>query len=350
MDKQVADLLRRQWPDADEIVIEEFCPIPGGYSRETYRFDCRVKRSGQEQLLPMILRKDPPAAVGILHTSRRVEHDLLQAIRCHTGLPVSESYCYEMDPATFGEPAMIIQRMPGSGLTSALFNGGPDADQAEAVCTHLCELIAELHLTDYAKLNAAGALDDPRGVGIDTSSWDRYMDTTFEYYLRGYSEGDYDPLPVLMDAYLTLRRTKPRPLKLTLVHGDFNPVNFLYENGRVSALIDWENSRIGDPREDLGWMQTMDLLSNTDVLGSVKKEGGFIGYYNKLTGFNVTQEEVNYFSLFGTCNIAVPVAASMKRRTTREHMELMHLYILQPNILNALNFAKMLGYPLPEGV
>jgi aminoglycoside phosphotransferase (APT) family kinase protein len=27
-----------------------------------------------------------------------------------------------------------------------------------------------------------------------------------------------------------------------LVHGDFNPANFLYDNGRVTALIDWENA------------------------------------------------------------------------------------------------------------
>ena len=69
-----------------------------------------------------------------------------------------------------------------------------------------------------------------------------------------------------LDLFLTLRRNKPRPLPLVLVHGDFNPANFLYEGGRVTALIDWENSRIGDPREDLGWMTTMDILSNTNVI------------------------------------------------------------------------------------
>ena len=345
MDQQLAEFLKRQYPDADEIIIEGFAEIPGGYSRETYRFDACVRRGGTEERHQCILRKDPPPAAAILHTSRAVEHALIEAVREHTSLPVSRSYGHETDPQVFGEPAMVIERMPGSGLTSNLFNGGPDEDQADSVIAHLCELLVELHSTDISRLNADGALDDPRGVGIDTSSWDRYMDTTFEYYLRGYDEGDFSPVPVLMDGYLTVRRERPRPLHLALVHGDFNPVNFLYENGRVTAVIDWENARVGDPREDLGWMQTMDLLSNTAVMAHPKSEGGFLAYYNKLTGLDITQDELNYFALFGTCNIAVPVAASLKRRMLKQHMGLLHLYILQPSIMNFLNFATMLKYP-----
>ncbi|MFN0093382.1 MAG: phosphotransferase family protein [Dehalococcoidia bacterium] len=344
MNEQLTAFLRQLWPEAESIVVEQFEAIPGGYSRETYRFDARIRRRDGEERLPLILRKDPPAAAALLPSDRRSEHELLEAVRAKTSVPVSQSYGYEMDPAVFGEPAMVIERMPGSGQTSAMFNGGPDADQAEAVSTHLCELIAGLHLQDIDTLGVRGLLGDPRHVGIDTSSWDAYMDSTYEYYIRGYYEHDFDPNPVFMDAYLTLRRKKPRPLRLSVVHGDFNPANFLYKDGRVSALIDWENSRIGDPREDIGWLQTMDLVSNTQIMSSVKKEGGFLGYYNKLTGFNVTQEELNYFTLFGTCNLAIPVLAAIKRRVTKQHMELPHLYMLQSSYPNAVNFGRMLGY------
>ena len=47
-----------------------------------------------------------------------------------------------------------------------------------------------------------------------------------------------------------------------------------------------QNARIGDPREDLGWMTTMDILSNTDVRAHPVDEGGFLAYYNKLTGLD----------------------------------------------------------------
>ena len=43
------------------------------------------------------------------------------------------------------------------------------------------------------------------------------------------------------------------------------PADFSPENGRVTALIDWENSHMGDPREDLGWLALMDVLTATNL-------------------------------------------------------------------------------------
>ena len=87
-------------------------------------------------------------------------------------------------------------------------------------------------------------------------------------------------------------------------------------HGKVTALIDWENARVGDPREDLGWMMMMDDLSNTKIMNHPADEGGFLAYYNKLTGYEITEQEVGYFVLFGTANIAVPVNAE---RVTEGH-------------------------------
>ncbi len=346
MEQQLIGLLQQFFADADHITVDGVSPIPGGFSRETFRFDATVRRGDVETTMPLILRKDPPAAAALLITSRKVEHDLIEAIREHTSVPVSQSYGYDMDPARFGEPAMVLERMGGSGHTSSLFNGEVDADQADDVMRHLCEVMVELHTTDIDKLNVDGQLSDPRGVGIDVSSWDAYMDTTFEYYIRAYPTLNYDPqAAILLDACLTLRRAKPRPLRLSLVHGDFNPANFLYDNGRVTALIDWENSRIGDPREDLGWMMAMDNLSNTSVMSHPRDEGGFLAYYNKLTGWGISQQELGYFILFGTVNIGVPVTAAIKRRINKEHLQFLHLYMIQPSIPALVSFAQLLGYP-----
>jgi aminoglycoside phosphotransferase (APT) family kinase protein len=347
MRETLQDFLAREWADVTTVEIQELAPIPGGYSRETYRFDAVVHRGGGPERLPLILRKDPPPAAEILSTSRQSEHELLCRVAEHTNIPVPKSYCVANDHSLFGQRAMVIERATGSNLVSHLFNGGPASDQAEAVATHLCELIAELHLTDPKKLNPTGSHDDPRGVGIDPSSWDSYMDTTLKYYLSKVDEFAYSPMPVFYDGFLSLRRERPRPLPVVLVHGDFNPANFLYENGRVTALIDWENSHMGDPREDLGWMTVMDNLSATNIMGSVTKEGGFIPYYNKLTGFNVTPEEVAYFMKFSAANIGVPVLSSVKRRLDGEHQEIIAMYIFQPATASTMIYANLLGYPLP---
>ena len=39
-----------------------------------------------------------------------------------------------------------------------------------------------------------------------------------------------------------------------LIHGDLGPEHILCESGRVSAVIDWTDARIGDPALDLAWL------------------------------------------------------------------------------------------------
>lgn len=346
VESKLAALIERLQPDASGVEIADFMPIAGGFSRETFSFDAIVRTTDGEARHPLILRKDPPEAVAILHTSRADEHELIESVRRNTSVPVTESLGYEMDPSVFGEPAMVLRRAGGSPTTSDLFNEGPDVDQADDVARHLCESLVELHQSDIATIDPDGKLNDPRGVGIDTSSWDAYMASTFDYYIDGYDGLNFDPgMCILIDAFLTLRRHPPRPLPLSVVHGDFNPANFLYENGKVTALIDWENSRIGDPREDLGWMVMMDSLSNTNVMSHPVDEGGFLAYYNKLTGHEITEEEIGYFILFGTSNIAVPVNSAIKRRINGESTELLHLYLVQSSAPALIGLARLLQYP-----
>lgn len=346
MEDRLLELLRQFFPEAEHIEVSGFEPIPGGYSRETYRFDAVVRSSAGDEHHPLILRKDPPPEVSILQTSREIEHDLIEALRMHTNLPIGRSLGHEMDPERFGEPAMVIQRMHGKSQTSDLFHEGPDHDQADDVMRHLCEVLVELHSVDVSKIDPHGRLADPRGVGVDASTWDTYIDSTIDYYVESYPTMEFDPfVSTILDLFLTLRREKPRPLPLVLVHGDFNPANFLYEGGRVTALIDWENARIGDPREDLGWMTTMDILSNTKVMEHPVDEGGFLAYYNKLTGLEITQDEIDYFTLFGTGNIAVPVQAAIKRRIDGESTEFMHLYLVQSSLGTMPNLLRLMHYP-----
>jgi aminoglycoside phosphotransferase (APT) family kinase protein len=342
----VQQFLRRQWPD-DMVTIEGFAPIPGGYSRETYRFDAKVMRGGGSAVYPMILRKDPPPAVAIVDSDRAIEHEIINRVRTLTDLPVTRSHFVEPDPETFGTPAMILERAEGFGEPSALFNGGPNSDQAVSVVTDLCERIATLHTTSLDTLNADGLLNDTRRIGMDVSSWQAYMDATFRFFFDIYDDMSFDAIPVFRDALTWMRRTQPRPLPLTVVHGDFNPSNFLYKDGRVTALIDWEVAHIGDPREDLGWMAQMDLLSNTAIMSTPTEHGSFLDYYNKLTGFDVTEEEIHYFRMFTSSLIGSSVLPAVKRRALKEHDELLHYYIIQPATVSILALAQMLGCPMP---
>ena len=92
-------------------------------------------------------------------------------------------------------------------------------------------------------------------------------------------------------------------------------------------------------------MTTMDVLSATSVMDHPRDKGGFLAYYNTLTGWDVTQEEVDWFTLFGTANIAVPVNAAIKRRVTGEHHVFSQLYMVQASAATLPNLVRLMNYP-----
>jgi aminoglycoside phosphotransferase (APT) family kinase protein len=44
-----------------------------------------------------------------------------------------------------------------------------------------------------------------------------------------------------------------------LLHGDYWPGNVLWHDGKIVAVIDWEDARLGDPLIDLA-MSRLDLV------------------------------------------------------------------------------------------
>src|SRR5690606_26449687 len=64
--------------------------------------------------------------------------------------------------------------------------------------------------------------------------------------------------PALIDradrARRALLRTIPKPGLLGVTHGDYQTSNLMIENGRLSAIIDWDLAGVGDTLTDLGWL------------------------------------------------------------------------------------------------
>ncbi len=351
LQERVYQYLMSRWRDGRLTAIENFDVVLGGYSKDTYKFDAVFERDGQSFRSPLILRRDTATKTAIFNNSREREHILLNRLREYTKVKVPRSYFAELDPGQFERPAMIIERIIGCTEPTSLFKnaGAAAAAAAESIARQLCEQIAALHTTAIAPLNQGNLFNDPKGVGAQTDSWEQYLDSMIRYFIKHYDQIDFDVLPVLYDSYLHLRRNRPRKLPLVLVHGELNPSNLVFKDGNLLAVIDWENAHIGDPREDLGWFRFMDAATGTNFFNSINYPGGFLGYYNHLTGYDITPEELNYFQVFAFNNVVGQGIAAIKRRIRGEHQEILHLYLLRIVIDGMMAFTKLLGYPAPEG-
>ena len=343
--QQIEKNLLESMDDVVSLRILNFANIAGGYSEETFRCDLEIKHSDKsEETLPVIIRRDPVTEADILPTSRKQEFTLIQNVQEKTNIPVPTPYLLDADGSKFGRPTMMMERCVGDSDITLLTAPGRE-NELETIATELCEHLAKLHTTDRTILDPDETLSDPRSVGVDVTSWENYMETSINYFLANYQKIAFDPMPVWFDMFNSLKYQLPKPTSLVVCHGDFQPSNFLFENGKITGIIDWENAHIGDPREEIGWVVHLSALSGIDILSAVKKDGGFLQYYSNLTGIEVTEEDVGFFRMFSCSSLATPILDAVRRRLSGESSLFTHLYLLQPLVMSNPVYAAVLGYP-----
>ncbi len=347
MEAQLERLIQQNRPDAQSVRVENFQALAGGYSQETYSADAVIESGGGVETLPLIIRRDPPPEIDILPTKRRLEFQILERVGERTGIPVPRAHFLDERGETLDRPAMVMERARGSADLTPLFAPGNE-DEAEAVATEFCERLAELHATSLDALDPDGDFRDARDAGIDASSWESYMTSSMAFFVESYRRIAFDPLPVFYDMYASLPNKLPSPAPLAMCHGDYQPSNFLYEDGRITGVIDWEAAHVGDPREDIGWLYQLSAITGFDLAGAVKADGGFLQHYSKLSGIPVTMEDVGFFMVFSSAALAAPILDAVRRGLDGESQNFLSTYMLQPLVAAQPGYCAILGYPEAE--
>lgn len=145
--------------------------------------------------------------------------------------------------------AILLERIPGRGDFPAVDREA----EREPTARDLMRLTARLHALD------PGRLEIPHlGLAMPGLDPARAQQTQLAGLLATLGE---DALPLQRFAATWLERHPPRAARLSLVHSDMGPGNFLYQGGRVTALLDWEVAHWGDPMEDLAAIAVRDMAT-----------------------------------------------------------------------------------------
>jgi aminoglycoside phosphotransferase (APT) family kinase protein len=242
-----------------------------GGSREGWWVDVRRP----DGVVELFLRRD--AGDGPLSGTRyslEREARTLQALR-GTGLRVPEVLGIEDR-----EHCYLMQRMPGQ----AEFRRIAGTAEWEAVSRDYVEQLWRLHSLDPAKLPLPDHPIPRRAEDhalFEVAAWEG---------IYAKQVGVREPLVEFGFAWL--RHFAPRRVQRTvLVHGDAGPANFLFEDGRVTALIDWELSHVGDPMEDIGGLCVRGTWTPFGNLSTYLRE------YEKRSGLEIDHASVRYYML-----------------------------------------------------
>ncbi|MGU3498734.1 phosphotransferase family protein [Mycobacterium sp. C31M] len=280
--------------------VVDIRPIGGGYSRQM----CRVTLDIGGQPDELVLRSDP-VGQAMIDTDRAVEWSVLQALAKVGGVAISVPRWFDEAGEITGAPALLVDYVCGSPWSRV----PPEEADGAMLARKLGDLAGTVHAIPVGVLPAE--LESP-------PSWSDYIDGRIgklRQAERAFPGGD----PVLRYLVSWLDANRPVELPLTLVHGDFQVSNVLLQDDGNLVLLDWELARIGDPREDLGYLGIVGAVSGVDPLA--EHYGTLHQAYRAATGLGedtVNRQTIAYFAIIsaieGVVRFLQPLGAAAGAR------------------------------------
>ena len=194
--------------------------LKGGVSAQVTAFEIERADGGAERLVvrrhgAADLRGNPQLATD--------EFRLLELLES-AGVAVPTPRYLDPIGELFSIPCLVVDYVDGEP-------GRAPADEAEFVA-QFATALAEIHRVDCS---AADVSYLPERAEIPAAA------------RRPGESADERRIRELLESALPL----PRRNRSALLHGDFWPGNTLWKDGRLVAVIDWEDAAIGDPLADV---------------------------------------------------------------------------------------------------
>ena len=281
--------------------------IAGGKSNLTYRVDSSAGS--------VVLRRPPLGHVLPTAHDMAREHRVMAALY-DTAVPVPKMLHFCSDAEVLGQPFYVMERVEGHIVTTALPPGYDSPADRATLSQGLVAVLADLHDVDPFAVGL-GEFGRPEGyLARQVKRWGQQWEAT---RLEGLE--DLDQLAKDLAAAV------PVSARSSIVHGDYRLDNTMLhptQVGRISAVLDWEMSTLGDPLADLGillvyWAQGDD--------GSTRKGGTVVpaatiqpGFwtraqvaedYARRTGADIT--DLPWYVAFGFFKLAVVCAGIVAR-------------------------------------
>lgn len=260
------------------VTVAEVALASRGFSKKTLL----VTLSGN-RVLPAQLAVRVDRAFNFLGTTVLDEFAPLVALH-RAGVRLPRPYALEPSGKVLDGPFIVFERRPGA----LIGNNFQAPVRNPAVAADVARCLAQLHRTSPA------ALPPLRGAGLDACA------QTLQDIEK--SEADWRALrresPLMDAAFGWLREHVGwADGACAVVHGDWNFNNILIDGDSVSAVVDWEFLHHGNPAADLGWFH----YGATGICGWPQ----FLDLYRSAGGFDLTQRELDYFTLLGQTRLAV---------------------------------------------
>jgi aminoglycoside phosphotransferase (APT) family kinase protein len=208
--------------------------LPGSYSNYTHLV---TARSADGSDLGFVIRRYAIFGSYDRGEKARREFKALELVQRHD-IPVPTPLYLDETGATLGMPGIVTSYVPGE----LLFSPTDALERARTLATML------------AKIHSVPCGNEAKDFLLDANaeaSWFCRSDDVPDY-MRAHPDGKM-VWEVTRDLYPDLHEVPPG-----LVHIDYWSGNVLWEDGRITAIVDWEEAAYGDPGIDVAYCR-MDM-------------------------------------------------------------------------------------------
>ena len=282
------------------VTVGEIVQFPVGFSWITY--GVQVTENGAAR--DLILRLGPPYGLFAAY-SAMPEYQTLKALE-GSGARAPRAYDASDDASILGAPFFLCERVAGSAPVPW---GGRDSramDEARrtGLARDFIDALAALHNFDWRRTGLAQWGD---GVDVDNAAAQQialWRDKHARWALR--------PHPMAHRAFAWLEDNQPVAPRVSIVHGDYRLGNFLEQDGRITAILDWELVHLGDPTEDLGWAFLPQYRGGTGLVCGLASEEDFLARYEAKAGFAVDRKALRFYLVFALLKLALTHMAAAR--------------------------------------
>jgi aminoglycoside phosphotransferase (APT) family kinase protein len=176
------------------------------------------------------------------------------------GIPVPEMLAFDLDGSEAGDPAILMTRLPGE---VKLF-----PENMDNWLLQMAEILPRLHALDsghfpwrYTPYNNVTRLEVP--------PWSRQ--------------------PRLWERAIEIVNADPPEYTERFIHRDYHPVNVLWQDSKLSGIVDWPNACCGPACIDVSWCR-----ANLASLHGLEAADRFLEIYQSL---NLEDEYHPYWDL-----------------------------------------------------
>ncbi|WP_254538250.1 phosphotransferase family protein [Halomarina litorea] len=289
--------------DAD-VSVDDLHEHVEGWSRDTASFTARWEESGETHERRLVVRAESDAQVEGDATGEgndvETEFRTMDAAQ-DAPVPVPETHWFEGDRSVLGGRFFVVDYVPGDAPVTwdrdqrqRLYDAWDERDGESSLPSQFVDCAVGVH--------TLGPGDVPE---LDDCPPEDVVERELDRWVGQYRDSVVRPEPAVEECIRWFRANAPEVPETTVVHGDFRIGNMLVDGDDVTALLDWELARIGDPMYDLGYASTyyfagklVDPIERPELACSLLDREWFYDEYERRSGRTVDRERVRYWRAF----------------------------------------------------